>query len=201
MKKRLNLFSRKKRFDSFALFAMQVKRIGTLAGIVLFGIFLFVIIQTFMLRSQLQDLTKKKELYLSVLSQEKDTEANIRYFKGKQTQLYNYEKDDARFVPYYSVLLKVLSLSSSHSATLDSIEIDKNRATSFIVKFSDYDSMVEFLKYVESDDFLNNFETLSMASLNLSREVAPNIRATQKTSRNYQLQFKGKFKELNNETS
>ena len=115
-----------------------------------------------------KSLTKSKQKYLALLINDKDIEANTRYFKGKQTQLLKYEKDDARFLPYYSVLVSALS-SSSQSATLDSIEIDKNRDATFIVKFKDYDGMVQFLRYVESEEFLSNFEALSMASLNLSR--------------------------------
>lgn len=199
MKKRINLFSRKKRFNAFAAVAAKVKKAGTIAGVLLFGVFIFVIIQTFSVRSQLQDLTKKKQLYLTVLSDEKDTEANIRYFKGKQTQLVNFEKDDARFVPYYSVLLGVLHTSSTQSAALDTVEIDHNRNTSFIVKFNDNKSMLSFLKYVESDEFLNNFESLSLESLSLSMEVKSDTANAyaKKSSRNFQLQFEGKFKELN----
>lgn len=203
MKKRLNLFSRKKRFNAFAAYAIQVKRIGTILGIILFAAFLYVIIQIFTLRTQLQDQAKKKELYLSVLSSEKDIEANIRFFKGKQTQLYNFEKDDARFAPYYLILRNVVLTSSSNSASLDTIEIDKNRDTNFVVKFQDYDATVQFLKYIESDEFLNNFESLSMASLNLSREVpgVSRARTAQKVNKNYQLQFKGRFKELNDKAT
>lgn len=203
MKKRLNLLNRKKRFDAFASYALKIKRFGTVAGIALFFVFLYVVINTITLKNEISQLAKKKELYLSVLFNEKDVEANIRYFKGKQTQLLNYEKDDAHFVPYYQVLLNVLSSSASQSARLDTIEIDKNRDTSFVVKCNEYNGMVAFLKYVESDEFLSNFETLSMASLNLSRESPDAIRGAnqQKVNKNYQLQFKGRFKELIDEAN
>ncbi len=197
MKKRLNLFSRKKRFDTFAALALRIRKFGTAGGILLFVLFIFIIIQTVSLRSQLNENVKKKQLYLSLLAEEKDVEANVRYFKGKQTQLIGYEKNDARFVPYYTVLLQVLGSTSSQSATLDSIEIDKDRNTIFIVKFNEYEEMVLFLKSVESDAFLNNFESLSMASLNLSRERT--VGSTKQQNRNYQLQFKGRFKEIKDE--
>ena len=145
-------------------------------------------------------MTKSKQKYLALLINDKDIEANTRYFKGKQTQLLKYEKDDARFLPYYSVLVSALS-SSSQSATLDSIEIDKNRDATFIVKFKDYDGMVQFLRYVESEEFLSNFEALSMASLNLSRSSGSTTKVQSAVNKNYQLQFKGRFKEINDQPS
>ncbi|MBI4974046.1 hypothetical protein HZC27_05550 [Candidatus Roizmanbacteria bacterium] len=198
MKKRLNLFNRKKRFDFFSAYANKVKQYGSVIGVILFLVFIFTIIQTIAVRGQVQSLTKSKQKYLALLINDKDIEANTRYFKGKQTQLLKYEKDDANFLPYYSVLVSALS-SSSQSATLDSIEIDKNRDATFIVKFKDYDGMVQFLKYVESEEFLNNFEALSMASLNLSRASGSTTKVQSAVNKNYQLQFKGRFKEINDQ--
>lgn len=197
MKKRINLFSRKKRFDVFAAYAVKIRRFGTLAGIIFFAIFAVLMYQIFLIQKDIRDLAKKKQLYLSILLDEKDVEANIRYFKGKQTQLTNFEKDDAHFLPYYQVLVSTVG-TASNAALLDSVEIDKNRNTAFIVKFNDYDSMVSFLKYVESSAFLSNFDALSMASLSLSR---PNAGSKQQNlNKNYQLQFKGKFKQINDES-
>ncbi|MEK7078691.1 MAG: hypothetical protein AAB929_01350 [Patescibacteria group bacterium] len=200
MKKRLNLFNRKKRFDFFSAYANKVKQYGSIFGVILFLVFIFTIIQTIAVRGQVQSLTKSKQKYLALLINDKDIEANTRYFKGKQTQLLKYEKDDARFLPYYSVLVSALS-SSSQSATLDSIEIDKNRDATFIVKFKDYDGMVQFLRYVESEEFLSNFEALSMASLNLSRSSGSTTKVQSAVNKNYQLQFKGRFKEINDQPS
>ena len=60
--------------------------------------------------------------------------------------------------------------------------------------------MVQFLKYVESEEFLDNFEALSMASLNLSRESS-GTKVQSALNKNYQLQFKGRFKEINDQPS
>lgn len=203
MKKRINLFSRKKRFDVFAAYAVKVRRYGTFVGILLFLVFAYVIYNIFTVQKQVQALSKQKQLYLSVLLNEKDIEANIRYFKGKQTQLITYEKDDAHFLPYYQVLLNVLE-SSTQSAVLDSVQIDKNRETSFTVRFSDYDSMLSFLKYVESPEFLQNFDSLTMSNLSLSRlQRGPATQGVSNKSnnKNFQLEFKGKFKQIKDEPS
>lgn len=195
MKKRLNLLSSKKHFDWFGVYAAYIKRVGTIAGVIAFILFAVIIVKTISVQKDAADFMKKKQLYLSLLADQKDAEANTRFFKGKLTQLNKYELDDARFVPYYTVLLAAIK-SSTQSAVLDTVNIDKTRATTFLVKFKDYEGMILFLKYVESPDFLNNFEELSMASLNLSRIQSSTSNSQGATSKSYQLQFTGKFKPI-----
>jgi type II secretory pathway component PulL len=197
MKKRINLFTKKKRFNTFEAYAVKIRKYGSILGVLFFFLFITVMYQIFIIQREISQLSAQKKEYLSQLLNEKDIEANIRYFKGKQTQLISFEKDDARFLPYYSVLLNVL-FTSTESAKLESIQIDKNRTTSFIIKFDDYNGMISFLKYVESSEFLEKFESLSMASLSLTRDPQ---QSQSKTAMNYQLQFKGKFKEIKDESS
>ncbi|PIY68591.1 hypothetical protein COY90_05125 [Candidatus Roizmanbacteria bacterium CG_4_10_14_0_8_um_filter_39_9] len=194
MKKRINLFARKKRFDSFVSYSVNIRKYGAVVGVLLFCLFMFFVYLVVNTQRRMSDLTKQKQQYLSYLLTEKDTEASIRFFKGKQTQLTKFLSDDAQFVSYYAILRNAL-MDSTESAVLDSVEIDKNRDTVFVVRFQTYESMVSFLKYVESTEFLRFFDELSMASLNLTRDVS----AVAKTSsvKNYQLQFKGKFKAIN----
>lgn len=196
MKKRINLLSKKKHFSRVNDYAQKIKKFGAIFGVFFFILFFIVVIQTILYKNKVADLTKKKQLYLSLLVDQKDIEANTRFFKGKLTQLNKYAQDDAHFLPYYSVLLNAINLSSQ-SAMLDMIDISKTRSTTFVVKFNDYNGMVAFLKYVESPDFLKNFDDLSMASLNLSRELEGNSRGNSPLSKNYQLQFQGTFKQLN----
>lgn len=195
MKKRINLFARKKRFNSFALYSIKIRKYGAVAGVLLFFIFIFFVYLMVDTQRKMSELTMKKQQYLTYLLNEKDTEASIRFFKGKQTQLTKFLGDDAQFVPYYAILRNAL-MDSTESAALDSVEIDKNRVTDFVVRFQDYESMVSFLKFVESNEFLRFFDELSMASLNLTRDADL---LTKKTAsvKNYQLQFKGKFKAIN----
>jgi len=187
MKNRINLFRQKPQLDFLSLHAPQIKKFLTIFGIIIFVVFIFLVAQTIRLDLQLQDLGKKKEIYLKYLLIDKDTEANMRYFKSKQTQLNTFLKEDANFLPYYTVLKESLD-QSSNSAILDTIVIDKDRATRFVVKFSNYDEMLAFLKYIESEDFLKNFTSLSLESFNLSQDFS--------SVKNYQLELKGVFKEL-----
>ena len=194
MKRRINLLNKKKHFNRLFLLSERIKKWGTIFGVVLFAFFLVIIVKSLLIKQEEQQLLKKKELYLSFLSEEKDIEANTRFFKGKLTQLQTFEKDDAHFVPYYTLLVNTID-SSSQSASLYTVDIDKNRSTTFIVKFLNYEGMINFLKYIESSDFLMNFDALSMASLNLTRSKSSSFK--EKTaSKSYQLQFEGKFKQI-----
>lgn len=188
MKNRINLFKRKPQRDYISANAPKFKKYLTGAGVVLFIFFLFLIVQVFRLNSTQQDLLKKKETYLKYLLDEKDTEANMRYFKSKQTQVNTFLKEDANFLPYYQVLKKSLE-NTSDNVILDTIDIDKSRNTRFVVKFKNSDEMLSFLRYIESEDFLKNFLSLSLQSFTLNQQQAK--------SGQYQLELQGVFKELN----
>jgi hypothetical protein len=187
MKNRINLFKRKPKQDYISVNAPIFKKYLTGAGIILFLFFIFLITQVLQLNTIHQDLLKKKETYLKYLLDEKDIEANMRYFKSKQTQVNTFLKEDAQFLPYYEVLKKSLE-ETSNNAILDTIDIDKTRNTRFIVKFNNSDDMLSFLRYIESEDFLKNFMSLSLQSFNLNQQQSKGNR--------YQLELKGIFKEL-----
>lgn len=189
MKKRINLFRQKPQLDVISLNAEKIKNYLTVSGVVIFSFFIYLVIQTVQLELKIRSLNQKKENYLKYLLLDKDTEANMRYFKSKQTQLNNYMKDDAQFLPYYTVLKQSLD-QSGKTAFLDTITIDKNRTTRFVVQFDKNEDMLAFLKYIESSDFLNNFSSLSLDSFSLSQNIS--------STKNYQLELKGVFKELNN---
>jgi len=187
MKNRINLFKRKPKLDYISAHAPKFKRYLSVSGVLLFLFFLFLMSQVISLNRSQQELLAKKETYLRYLLTEKDIEANMRYFKSKQTQVNTFLKDDAHFVPYYQVLKKSLE-DTSKDVVLDTIDIDKSRNTRFIVKFKDYNEMLSFLRYIESDVFLKNFLTLSLQSFTLNQKQA--------TGGQYQLELQGVFKEL-----
>lgn len=187
MKNRINLFKRKPKQDYISVNAPRIKKYLSILGIILFVFFLFLIVEVIRLNNVQQDLIKKKETYLKYLLDEKDTEANIRYFKSKQTQLNTFLKDDANFLPYYEVLKKSLD-EPGNNVILDTIEIDKTRKTRFIVKFKNSDEMLSFLRYIEAEDFLKNFVSLTIQSFTLNQ---------QSKASKYQLELQGVFKELN----
>jgi len=188
MKNRINLFKRKPQQDYFSANAPLFKKYLTGIGVLFFIFFIFLINQVFQLNRTQQDLIKKKETYLTYLINDKDTEANMRYFISKDTQLNGFLKEDAHFLPYYQVLKKSFE-ETSNNAVLDTIDIDKDRNTRFIVKFDSSEAILSFLRYVEAEEFLKNFSVLTLQSFNLNAQDAQ--------TNKYQLELVGVFKEIN----
>ena len=188
MKNRINLFKRKPKQDYISVNAPRFKKYLTGAGLLLFIIFVFIIVQVLKQNTTQQELLNKKETYLKYLLEGKDVEANMRYFKSKQTQVNTFLKEDAQFLPYYQVLKTSLE-ETSNKAILDTIDIDKSRNTRFVVKFNNSDEMLAFLRYIESENFLKNFLSLSLQSFTLNQQ--------QVKEGKYQLELQGIFKELN----
>jgi len=187
MKNRINLFKRKAQKSYISVNAPKFKRYLTILGIILFIFFGYLIVQVVQTSSTQQDLLKKKEGYLKYLLDEKDAEANVRYFKSKQSQVNTFLKNDAYFVPYYQVLKKSLEIMGGN-VILDIIDIDKERETRFVVRFNNAEDMLTFLKYIESDDFLKNFASLTLQSFSLNQQ--------QPKTKRYNLELQGVFKEL-----
>ncbi len=190
MKNRINLFKRKPQLDYFSANAPKFKKYLTGAGVVLFLFFLFLISQALRLNTEQQTLLKSKENYLKYLLTEKDIEANMRYFKSKQTQVNTFLKEDAQFLPYYQVLKSSMSGLNDENI-LQVIDIDKDRKTRFVVKFSKREEMLAFLKYIEAEDFLKNFVSLTLQNFSLNEE--------QTKGAQYQLELQGVFKEIKTE--
>lgn len=74
-------------------------------------------------------------------------------------------------------------------ARLDSVLIDKSKLVSFSLSFTDYSSLLAFLRFAESDEFLKNFNQLDL--INFSKDDK------QLTKKDYKLIFSGKFINLN----
>lgn len=189
MKTSINLFRRKPQTDYISVNAARLRTYLAGGSIFLFLLFLFLAYQVVTLTKTQDELLKKKETYLRYLLEEKELEANMRYFKSKQLQVNTFLKEDANFLPYYKVLKGSLE-ETSNQPELDTIDIDKDRNTRFIVKFDNSEDMLSFLRYIESETFLKNFVSLSLQNFNLNQLQSKGSR--------YQLELRGIFKEINN---
>lgn len=187
MKNRINLFKRKPQQDYISVNAPRFIQYLNIGGVLLFLFFLFLVSRLIALNSQQQELLTSKETYLKYLLVEKDVEANMRYFKSKQTQMNTFLKDDAHFLPYYEVLKNSLE-ETKDRAILETIDIDKDRNTRFIVRFSNSEDMLLFLRYIEDENFLKNFTSLSLQNFNLNQLQVKGTR--------FQLELRGVFKEI-----
>lgn len=158
------------------------------------GVFIFVFFQ-YLQNREIQELIDQKKVLLSSLNNYNDQEAKLVFVAKKIKSYDKFILDDARFLPYYNLLNKTLKSTSetsigSSSATLSSFAIDKDRVVTFELTFDSVIDMVDSFKYIESDDFLRNFEKLSLNGLTMDTSRKDNS-----------LSFSGKFKEINEKTN
>jgi hypothetical protein len=187
-RKRLNLFNRQERRSIAAILTEKTTLYSTILGVVLFVVFLFLSTTSVFQKTQIQSLKNEKQQLLNFLVENKNSEAETAYFLLKKEQLKTFMKDDAQFLPYYDILRTSL-LIASNDATIESMFIDKNKKTQFVINFSEYDSMYRFIKHIESEEFLKYFDTLVLTSFVLNQ-------SNQRLRRGYQLNFEGKFRPL-----
>ena len=155
---------------------------------VFFTVFLFLFINIKKRLDIVEKLELTKENYLEILKDKKTDEAKINYIEKKYQDLNSFLKEDAFSSPYYSLLNSALT-ESSEAAKLKSFEISKNREVDFIIEFTDFPKLMNFFKFIESETFLKNFETISLKSFTV-------IGATLEKEENYELSFSGIFIQL-----
>ncbi len=194
MKKRINLL----RLDNQTGPPPIVRRIEQYSiwvGLFLFFIFLGINAFFLFLRLKLNDYNQQKANLIAKINENQDIEAQILYFSRKEDQVTTFLKDDAQFLPYYN-LLKDLLVFSSNSPVLQSMTLDKNKVTDFVVGFPAFDQAYQFLHFIESENFLDNFSELTLNNLTIA-ERSSITNNTPVANQGYQLHFHGKFKNLN----
>jgi len=186
MKKGINLLKKQKRYIHFQQILSRLKIaiiVEVLIFLIIYPIFYFLLSQQ---KQKIDKLSSQKKELLEFFIQNKIEDAQLIYFRSKQKQLSDILKQDVNFFPYYNLLkesLKTLSIE----ARLEAVLIDNSKAVSFTVGFENYASLLTFLKFAESEDFLRNFNRL----------VLINFSNVDTTKNAYKLSFSGKFINLN----
>lgn len=187
-KTRINLLTSKQDYyrleNYFALFRKFLIGYCLVLFLIVLGLASYRIFQTIQINNLNQT---KKEILLQLASRQTDEVKLIKLSK-KLNSLHKFMKDDAKFIPYYELLLTTLG-SSSQSATLQEFNIDKSRAMNFKLRFNNFDEMVSAFQFIESRAFGKNFEKLDMIDfIGKGGELA---------GVTYELSFEGVFKPIN----
>ncbi len=187
-KTRINLLTSKQDYyrleNYFALFRKFLSGYCLVLFLIVLGLASYRIFQTIQINNLNQT---KKEILLQLASRQTDEVKLIKLSK-KLNSLHKFMKDDAKFIPYYELLLTTLR-SSSQSATLQEFNIDKSRAMNFKLRFNNFDEMVSAFQFIESRAFGKNFEKLDMIDfIGKGGELA---------GVTYELSFEGVFKPIN----
>lgn len=191
MKKKINLLTKQKKYQTYETIFKAVKITCVLT------IILFVTSYTvyyIILSSQKKELnlylTQKKNA-LEYITQNKEVEAKFVYFSSKLQQISQILTEDVNFHPYYTVLTESLK-SASPEGQLEKVSIDRNRTVDFSVNLADTPSLLSFLRFIESENFLENFDQLSLTNFTLYSGGGFSLQG----GAGYKLFLKGVFKKL-----
>jgi len=183
MKKGINLIIKQKKYLHYENFFKTLRKLL----LILVVIFFVISIPSFLLiiqsNKKLDALYLEKKNLLEYLTANKKVEAEFVYLKNKQTQITKIINEDVNFLPYCNLLTDSLK-QASPSPTLDAIIITKDRTINFTLRFDDPNSIISFLKFAESEIFLNNFSQLYISQFNLE---------SKKGNQAYQLLLIGKL--------
>lgn len=183
-KSRINLLVNREDYQKYENFFERLK-----LSVALLTFFLFILFLSFYLIlkkkfNSYEKMNMQKKTYLQLLTERRSDEAKINFIQKKYNYLKTFLKDDASSTPYYQLLSDSIK-NSSQEATLKMFEVNKNREASFTIKFSNFDKLMEFLKFSESKEFISNFENISLKNFVIIGNKDSNER--------YELSFNGKF--------
>ena len=183
---RTNLLVSKRGYSDILKY-FKVFRISLLIMTIVILLFAFIAGYLIFLQSQeLEKLTQEKQKNLQLLSTKKEDEVKLIKIANKTQDLETFSKDDANFYPYYEILNQSFSLSTE-SAYIENLNIEKDRKFNFSISFTDIKSLLETFKFIESENFLKNFSTIYLKSLETQDKQEVKF---------YRITFEGVFKEI-----
>ncbi len=187
-KSKINLVISREDYQKYEKYFYWLK----ISAVVVFSIFLVTFIVFFVIIKGKNDLNNnllnRKAALLNELKNKNGDEAKVLYIQQKYSDLNTFLQNDAFSAPYYSLLTSSLK-QSTESSTIQSFEIDKSRAVSFTIAFSNFNDLLDFFKFIESQSFLKNFENIVLKNFNVVSDA--------NNKQNYALSFTGKFINLN----
>jgi len=187
-KKRINLLFQKRDYHKIELFFHFLRVAVYVIGFLLIIAIMIAFQMSRKQNKELSHLLQEQRDTQAMINKNKEIKEKLLLLSVKNAQLKKFMKNDVNFLPYYKVLRKTVSLSTS-AAALDNVTIDKDRNVNFDVFFPGYDSFINFFSFAESNSFLGNFRRLTLNSFT----------ANEKNTHKYKLSFSGTFKNLDDQ--
>lgn len=187
MKRRINLFSKKKQQQPIPTFAYTIRSYGILVMCICFvlsivsGIAYYVQYQKLM---EMNDVVSGLEQQMAANDQ---IQGNIVFFINKKEQLKSFLKDDAQFSKYYNLLQDTLKKANT-DAVISSVDLSVGKNVAFVIRFTDFENSEKLLNFIETPEFLDNFQSLTLQSFTVTRAAVG-------TENVFQLQLNGQFKD------
>jgi hypothetical protein len=182
MKKRINLMLRRQGLEKVQSF-FKLFRVGIFLYSLVISLFLtsYFIINSQMDR-QINTLETDKRYFLAQIKSKSKNEADLIHSAKKAALVDQYLAEDIKFFPYYKLIVDSMEKSGAE-VTLHELSLGKNYETTFALSFRDFENLLNFLRFAETDEFLGKFRTLSLSRVSNSS-----------TDQNFELFFQGEFK-------
>lgn len=189
MKKHINLLHKNKKYREKEKSFYYLRRITVIVGVVTVCLVVVVFFISSAKRQEHSVLLISKERYLKELLTLKDSQEKVAYVGDKTEYLKSIAKKDSNFTAYYSILKQslfdVVDTTSTSSALIEDMHFDSKQTIEFKINIFNDEALATFLGILESDNFINYFQTLELTKLTSAREG--NI---------YALKIKGVFKPI-----
>lgn len=190
-KTKINLLVNREQYRKLEIFFYRL-RVFVVFVVIILSLALLTILTFFVKQKKtISALLEQKKFLLESLKSKENEESKIIFLEKKYSALKEFMKDDAHFLPYYNLLNTALS-ESTQSSQLKLFKISKNRDVDFIVSFSNFSELMNFFKFVESENFLKNFENITLKSFTIN-----NDQKLAEKGENYELNFTGRFVPIN----
>lgn len=169
MKKHINLLHKNREYERIEHTFFLFRRITLFLGLIAFFLILALFFAQKQSESTYGQLLNTKGLYLKQQIQIKDMQQKVLYADDKTNFIKTVTKTDLNFAPYYALLKQSLFDNlvdnSSASATIDTLHFDNKRDVQIKMTLQNEDALTLFLRTVESDQFLELFQTVELTKL------------------------------------
>ncbi|HLD26523.1 MAG TPA: hypothetical protein VJB63_01005 [Patescibacteria group bacterium] len=186
MKKSINLLIRRQTYEYKEKIFARIRVGVVIIGVICVSSLVFVFSIKTAENIQKQKLLSKKEDYLTELLTKKDIEKKVDFFDKKSTVLVSTIDKDMHFLEYYRFLQEQLPLSTP-PAELSTIQFDSGRKVNFTLRFARYDDFHQILNNFEKNQFLRNFDTITLSAFTVSSE---------KANESFEIVFNGTLKDI-----
>lgn len=186
MKKHINLLYGKTDHERVERLVFYFEVLTYLFGIVIAVVVGFIIFAKLQRKRQYDSLLLAKANFIKDSLSRSDIETKAIFINDKASAVQGFRAEDINFLPYYRVLKRYMPIASD-SAAIELISFDNQKNAKFVVNFTNYDIFLDFLKSIETENFLSIFDNLKLDSFTAS-EFEGVV---------YQLSFSGKFKPVN----
>jgi len=189
--RRINLFLGKKDYQDIQKYLYSFRLVLVGAS---FLFCLFVAGISYLIFLQGQEINKKtveKKNNLQLFQSQKEKEVKLIKIANKTKDFDIFIQNDAQFYPYYKKFVDAIN-KSEEVPTVDSLSIEKDRNFKFSLSFLTKEGLLKTFQFIESDDFLKNFQEIYLKNVETKKDEKGEI---------YNISFEGKFNKINENTN